>query len=119
MITTSHISRGCVDPVATYQATFPIFHSLPWQKDDLQHSSLARKRRHSILGSTRLEASWVPPPPYLRHTHYAALVREQHQARLQKRNDNDKKLLMNNNDSGSTNRPHLLPLCINPETTDN
>ncbi|ORZ14578.1 hypothetical protein BCR42DRAFT_492398 [Absidia repens] len=115
MITTSHFARACVDPVDAYHATFPVLHSFPWQKDDLKNSPLARKRRHSILGSTRLETSWTPPP-YLLHTHYAALVREQHQARLQKRNDNDKKLWMNNDSSSS--RSHLISLCINPETAD-
>ncbi|KAI8093573.1 concanavalin A-like lectin/glucanase domain-containing protein [Halteromyces radiatus] len=83
-------SPACVHPVANYHSAFPALQSLPWSHSTLPHS----KKRPSIPNSTFSQSLSPPKPPaYLKHTQYAALVREQYQYLLQKRYENTKKLV--------------------------
>ncbi|CAO3642565.1 unnamed protein product [Cunninghamella blakesleeana] len=87
MSTLMSTSTACYEPINnSYQTAFPALQALPLSYPLPSQSS--RKRRTSNV-SNLLQQSLTPPkpPPYLKHTHYAELVREQYQYKLHKRYD--------------------------------
>lgn len=86
-------SAACVAPISNYHTAFPALQTMPWPSP-YSHHYPSSKKRHSIPTSSFQQSLSPPKPPaYLKHTQYAALVREQYQYQLQKRYDNTKKLM--------------------------
>ncbi|CAO3597510.1 unnamed protein product [Absidia cylindrospora] len=92
-MSTATTSAACVDSTSNYHTAFPALQTMPWPSPFSYYHPYSKKR-HSIPSSSFQHSISPPKPPsYLKHTQYAALVREQYQYQLQKRYDNTKKLM--------------------------